>query len=440
MRASRVSGVSAVRRSEQKHRATGGINVLAERTQAVVAVGAWVEGGLDFLQHPSALASQTEELQAEKMRENEQNLLRFQDKVRCRLAQQAQFSKKIELARSGKMVECGRTIQQAQHAEQEPLSASPQRELHNPSIHPDCQGFHRDVPRRRVTMETNSQETSKDMRQVRDRLAACRMIPDGETISDLPGGQWNVSVTRHAEEEEQGDDPLHTSQHDCPLIQQNINEYPALRSGNWPPPSMRGLELNNIEEPPSDSCPRVLQVLWPLTDQDQEKRQSHFLMHRRHFMNMEREQVKENKCHRKHLKRTARIKGEKEQIRQKEEKKLEGLYQSTEARRKIEERELLILERLRVEEEEEEEEKAEEQQRPNKTDKEKEAVRLMMALRAQIKMRVSLEKLDLPPLCYCASSFWDSHPDTCANNCTFHNNPKVYLQALHSAVLNLDLQ
>lgn len=40
-------------------------------------------------------------------------------------------------------------------------------------------------------------QTSKDMRQVRDRLAACRMIPDGETISDLPGGQWNVSLTRH---------------------------------------------------------------------------------------------------------------------------------------------------------------------------------------------------------------------------------------------------
>lgn len=61
MRASRVSGLSAGRsgtkasasRSEQRHRAAGGNKVLAERNQAVVAVGAWVEGGQEFLQHPS---------------------------------------------------------------------------------------------------------------------------------------------------------------------------------------------------------------------------------------------------------------------------------------------------------------------------------------------------------------------------------------------------
>ena len=50
--------------------------------------------------------------------------------------------------------------------------------------------------------------------------------------------------------------------------------------------------------------------------------------------------------------------------------------------------------------------------------------RFIDALRAQMKERLSQEKLDLPPLCCCATSFWDSHPDTCANNCVFHNNPK----------------
>lgn len=76
--------------------------------------------------------------------------------------------------------------------------------------------------------------------------------------------------------------------------------------------------------------------------------------------------------------------------------------------------------------------------------------RFIDALRAQMKERLSQEKLDLPPLCCCASSFWDSHPDTCANNCVFHNNPKgtrcthtatcltLYtLHYLHSTKLNM---
>lgn len=50
--------------------------------------------------------------------------------------------------------------------------------------------------------------------------------------------------------------------------------------------------------------------------------------------------------------------------------------------------------------------------------------RYVDALRAQAKERLSQEKVELPPLCCCASSFWDSHPDTCANNCVFYNNPK----------------
>lgn len=50
--------------------------------------------------------------------------------------------------------------------------------------------------------------------------------------------------------------------------------------------------------------------------------------------------------------------------------------------------------------------------------------RFIEALRAQMKERMSQVKLELPPLCCCASSFWDSHPDTCANNCVFYNNPK----------------
>lgn len=38
---------------------------------------------------------------------------------------------------------------------------------------------------------------TEGMKQVRLRLAACRMIPHGEMTSELPGGEWKISPTRH---------------------------------------------------------------------------------------------------------------------------------------------------------------------------------------------------------------------------------------------------
>lgn len=37
---------------------------------------------------------------------------------------------------------------------------------------------------------------------------------------------------------------------------------------------------------------------------------------------------------------------------------------------------------------------------------------------------MKLYNIDLPPLCSCSSDFWESHPDTCANNCVFYKNHK----------------
>ncbi|KAM6907185.1 coiled-coil domain-containing protein 15 [Xenentodon cancila] len=192
--------------------------------------------------------------------------------------------------------------------------------------------------------------------------------------------------------------------------------------------------------PGSKSSLSIPPVLWPLTEQDELKkqRQSQFLMHRRLVMNIERGQVKENKQDRKHLKRTARIKAEREQIRMEEERRLERAQQIDEARRELEKRELLILEKLKLEEEEEG--RAAQLQRRKREERGKEAARFVEALRAQMKERLTQAKLELPPLCYCASSFWDSHPNTCANNCVFHNNPKAYARALHSTMASLETQ
>ncbi|XP_042355396.1 coiled-coil domain-containing protein 15 [Plectropomus leopardus] len=419
------------RKEHPAHR--GASKVLAERNQAVVAVGAWVEGGQDIQEHPSTLALLTEEIQEEKRRENEESLQRFQDEVRHRVAQQAQVSKKRQQPQADSLIKPDRRFPQQQYqawthhvsAGERPMSAG-------------------SAAQQRV-IERSSEEPNGGMRQVRLRLASCRMIPHGETKSDLPGGEWNISPTRHGagshvlrgeqeeeedvqaeEEEEEGDDYLFTSQHECPLVQQKVSG-PVFWDTDKSQP-----------DPGFKSSLRVPQVLWPLTDQEELKRQrqSQFLMHRRRYMSIEREQVKENKQNRKHLKRTARIKAEKEQVRLEEERKLERARQLAEVKQKLEERELLILERLKLEEEERDEELL----RRRRQEKGKVATRFIEALRAQMKERLSQEKLEPPPLCCCASSFWDSHPDTCANNCVFYNNPKAYAKALHSTMVSLELQ
>uniref|UniRef100_A0A3Q1GQZ9 Coiled-coil domain containing 15 n=1 Tax=Acanthochromis polyacanthus TaxID=80966 RepID=A0A3Q1GQZ9_9TELE len=426
--ASKTGRTKALVGRRQEHRAFRASNkVLAERNPAVVAVGAWVEGGQHFLEHPTALALLTEELQAEKRRENEESLRRFQDEVRHRVAQRARVVKKRQQPLTDPVVT--------------PDSSSPQQHYqawtHRVSAGETLKSA-RAAAQNRVR-ERSSQEPSGGMRQVRLRLAACQMIPREETTSELPGGRWNVSPARHKaesheegleeeeEEEEEGDDPLFSSQHECPLVQQKI-----IGHASWSPD-----RLHPDPVVKSNLC-GVPRVLWPLNEQEEVKRQrqSQFLKHRRLAMSNERERVKENKQHRKHLKRTARLKAEKEQIRLEEERRLERDRQLAEARQKLEERELLILERLKLEEEE----RAVELQRRRKQEKGKVAARFIEALRARMKERLSQAKLDLPPLCCCASSFWDSHPDTCANNCVFHNNPKAYAQALHSAMGSLDRQ
>ncbi|XP_028277364.1 coiled-coil domain-containing protein 15 [Parambassis ranga] len=429
MSASRVIASTKARNkvpviSIKEHRPSRASKVLAERNPAVVAVGAWVEEGeQDFTEHPNTLALLTEELQEEKRRQNEESLRRFQDQVRHRVAQQAQV--------------CKRGPQT--HRVVTPSSRIPHQH-YRVWTHQESAGEKLMSPVQQSVMRS-SQESNEGMRQVRLRLAACRKHE--VMTSDLPGGQWNVSPTRHRdgsgvlsaeevvlgeeeEEEEKGAALFLSGQHECPLVQQKV----------------RGRTLMDADElypdPGFKSHLGVQQPLWPLDNQEELKRQRQyqFMIHRRLAMNTEREQVKENKQHRKHLKRTARIKAEKEQIRLEEERRLERVRQLEEARQKLGERELLILERLKLEEEE----RALQLQRRRKQEKGKVTTRFVDALRAQVRERLSQAKLEPPPLCCCASSFWDSHPDTCANNCTFHNNPKAYAQALHSTMVSLDLQ
>ncbi|XP_027267610.2 LOW QUALITY PROTEIN: coiled-coil domain-containing protein 15 isoform X2 [Cricetulus griseus] len=166
-------------------------------------------------------------------------------------------------------------------------------------------------------------------------------------------------------------------------------------------------------------------------DQEEEKkeRQKQYLRHRRLFMDIEREQVKEQNRQREQKKRIERIKKKKEQQRYAEEQRLLRMrcHEEPYSEEKIND----ALAQLQLEEIKGAREKQHQ--------REKEYIRYVEALRAQVQEKMKLYNITLPPLCCCGPDFWDAHPDTCANNCIFYKNYKAYNRALHSVINSSDI-
>lgn len=164
-------------------------------------------------------------------------------------------------------------------------------------------------------------------------------------------------------------------------------------------------------------------------EEDKKERQKQYLRHRRIFMDIEREQVKEQNRQREQKRRAEKIKRRKEQERYAEEQRLlrVNCHEEPCSEEKISD----VLARLQLQEIKGAREK--QQQR------EKEYVRYVEALRAQVQEKMKLYNITLPPLCCCGPDFWDAHPDTCANNCIFYKNYRAYNRALHSVINSSDI-
>ncbi|XP_058520041.1 coiled-coil domain-containing protein 15 [Ochotona princeps] len=162
-------------------------------------------------------------------------------------------------------------------------------------------------------------------------------------------------------------------------------------------------------------------------EEDKKERQRQYLRHRRLFMDIEREQVKE-KRQKEQKKKIEKIKKKREQERYAEEQRLlkMGLHREPCPEEKMTE----TLGQLQLEEKKGAREK--------QLQREKEDLRYVAALRAQIQEKMQLYKITLPPLCSCGPDFWDAHPDTCANNCIFYKNHGAYYRALRSVISSRD--
>ncbi|NP_001090154.1 coiled-coil domain containing 15 S homeolog [Xenopus laevis] len=440
--------------------------VLAERNPSAIApVGAWVECAPNDHYECEGRAMVSAQLLEEQLlqyeKEKQERLKHFQGEVKRRVNQHARLKKKQQLQKSyDAIMKEGFALKQSCEAA---VLLSPKKNTctyrnTKVAICSPCsqwvstQKIHEEEEEnenRNKLLKNHTHLLSKTMKHVRHRLAALKTV-EGDELT-LPGGIWKVSPTRDNpvsrqstvmhQTEEDLEELFLTGYHDLPveLLAQNsdapLSEMGYIKtSKNLLKPTCSRLMKESYPTGPSPAFStdyRAALVLRPGVDEEENRkqRQNQYLMYRRLFMDIEREQVKEIKRQKEHEKKIKKIKREREFQRQIEEQQL--LDEADQVNENLHEKQT-ELSNLHNEPEKQPE-------NGEKTQRNIEYVRYVAALRAQMKEKIQLHKIELPPLCCCGSNFWESHPDTCANNCVFYKNPKAYVRALQSVISSHDM-
>ncbi|XP_050839550.1 coiled-coil domain-containing protein 15 isoform X5 [Serinus canaria] len=351
--------------------------VLAERNQSGAAVGVWVESAPGQQSPAFASASRVEEELKEQQRKKAASLRRFQGEVRQRVNRQARLRRRLELQKAYEAAEresCAAVQYSTPWKNTCLFQSFPAPIIRAPSA---GSGPVQPEEEHGEPFQQQAAELSRAVQQVRRRLASRRIL------SRVSPGAWRQEVCG------------------------------GLKDSSLPGPPGR----------PHSECQPPLK-LWAGVDQEEarKQRQSEFLRRRRLCMALERERARQHQRQQERQQRVAQIKRQKENQRRAEEQRMRDMAEQREPSPGEGTWEALAQLQL------------EEKRVRDKQQRDKEHMRYVEALRAQMREKVKLCKIDLPPLCSCGSDFWDSHPDTCANNCIFYKNHKAYSQALHSVI------
>lgn len=136
---------------------------------------------------------------------------------------------------------------------------------------------------------------------------------------------------------------------------------------------------------------------------------------RKLYSDLEREQVRKKKLQSSHSHQVDAIRRKKEEERRRIEEEVNSVHSSSfiststseDKQMAAEWAELMLLE-----------------ERKHQLQRAKEMERYMAALKVRLKEQMEMKKIDIPPLCLCGKTLWDTNPKTCANNCVFYRNTK----------------
>ncbi|XP_033375585.1 coiled-coil domain-containing protein 15 isoform X1 [Parus major] len=406
-----------------------GWRVLAERNQSVMPVGAWVESAPGEQSPAFASVFQVEEELKEQQQQKAARLRRFQGEVRQRVNRQVRLRRRQELQKAYEAAERESCVAVQYSAPWKNTCLF--QGLPAPIICGSAAGLGPAQPEEEhgEPFQQQAAELSRAVQQVRRRLASRR------TVAHMSPGAWRQEkpdpCLAAAVAMEESEELLLAGHHDLPaeLLEQGTAtnstgqdddfcikiEFKKVCDGSVKDSSLPGRPHSEYQSPLK---------LWAGVDQEEtrKQRQREFLRCRRLFMALERERVREQQRQRERQQRVSQIKRQTENQRRAEEQRMRDMAEQREP--SLGEGTWETLAQLQLEE----------RRVRDRQQRDKEHMRYVEALRAQMREKVKLCNIDLPPLCSCGSDFWDSHPDTCANNCVFYKNHKAYSQALHSVI------
>ncbi|XP_050417556.1 coiled-coil domain-containing protein 15 isoform X1 [Patella vulgata] len=258
-------------------------------------------------------------------------------------------------------------------------------------------------------------------RPLRDTLGLTILTKDHRQIPDIG---WDEEINEGEEENLQdGDD------------QEDVIETRQIKSVHFKTSPEYQIE-NTFTQPvhrsrvkPSVKVPCIYNGV--IKEEEKRRKKCHQAMYRKMFMDVEREQVKENIRKREHKKKIHLLKKEKELERKEEEEQALRLVEPRDPVTGETTAETMLRDRLEETQIKDTIEQHEQQRR-----KIKETERYLEALQHNLRRKIEKKGIILPPLCCCAETAWDTNPDTCANNCVFYKNPKAYAKALHSLLVS----
>ena len=450
----------------QKTRSKG---QLEHRSSAILPFAAWVE-----LHHePATQSAREEELRLKKViKEKDERLREFQQEVKVRVRNLEQIKREELHGMSVEAFEVERNVVQ-----QSSLPSTVRRD--NCVYRDDSElKIQRSVTQDLSAVDAASQLLQEHAQKIRNCSKHARNVLSSKSLGSevdqlsklLPGGLWRTSPTRDHGLSRQRHGPV-TQQEQFPESEKEMGDYwigeNAIRDHDFDHPEI-STETGLPEEPNVALIPHtrvhfqgdgisenenfdwnnhqkksgVAQVnrkskavevlLQPskLLEEKKARAKSQVAVYRRLFMDIEREQVRENIRMKEHRKRMEALKVEKE---------VERL--------EIEQQQIDKLKMQRVRKEEQSFLRAQEEKKiemnlakkHKKLQKERETERYIEALKVILKEKLQTRNIVLPPLCSCGPTIWDANPDTCANNCVFYKNPKAYAKALSTVIASSNL-
>ncbi|XP_046544405.1 coiled-coil domain-containing protein 15-like [Haliotis rubra] len=459
-------------------------DVMGNRNVEIRPVGAWVQPATEQIinSHPNAIEAAVEEENRmyQMQREKEDRLRRFQEEVKKRVRQLDRLKKQQQAQSMVTAIERERLIVRQSTLSAQRLSARKDscsvRSHQGLSIKsratPNTQGgvAHSEPSTTTHAFSDQTDQVHEFTSEARRKLGGRQILTDNFISDDLPGGVWRVSHTRdhpssrhmrdgdvldldsdnsNTEDTEDRDDDVDEEKytHDENEEESENRWRRQMKSVHFdlsPPqaetrqeriqrrsvPTMTGTELHRPA--PVVSVPDIYSGV--TMEENRRRQRSQTALYRRLFMDQEREQVKENLRRQEHRKRIQKLKQDKEEARQEEEELALRLVQPRDPMTGETSDEAFLRDQL-----EQSHIRDTLQQHEHTRRRHKEMERYVEALRHNLREKIVKKGVQLPPLCCCGDSLWDTNPDTCANNCFFYKNPKAYAKALQSLLVSCEV-